>query len=223
MKAYKYLDIITGLFAATLIISNTMAVKIFTVGPFAFPVSIVVFPMAYLFGDILTEVYGYAASRKVIWTGFAALLLMTACYAIGGKLPAAPFWPHQDAYDAIFGAVPRIVLASMVAYFTGEFCNSFILAKIKIRLQGRWMGARFILSTLISQLIDTILFLVIAFAGIFPAHELLVLIASSWGAKVAWEIVALPLTLPLVRRLKVAEAEDHYDIGTDFNPFSLSS
>lgn len=223
MKAYKHLSTITGLFTATLLISNTLDNKVFMLGSLSLPAGIILFPLAYLFGDVLTEVYGYAASRKVIWTGFASLLLMVLTYEIARVLPAASFWRYQEAYNAILGRVPRIVAASMTAYFAGEFCNSYVLAKVKVKMKGKAISVRFVLSTIVGEFVDTVVFVLIAFTGVFPPAELLSVTLSAWAVKVGWEIIALPVTLPLVKYLKRAESEDYYDIDTNFNPFSTHS
>ena len=220
-KNYRYLPTITGLFTATLLIANTLDNKVFALGSLALPSGIIVFPAAYLAGDLLTEVYGYAASRKVIWTGFASLLLMVLCYEAARLLPPAPFWKDQDAYIAILGRVPRIVAASITAYFAGEFCNSYVLAKIKVKMQGKAMSLRFVLSTIVGQFVDTVVFVLIAFTGVFPPAELVSVTLSAWAVKVGWEILALPLTLPVVKALKKAENEDYYDTHTNFNPFAV--
>lgn len=222
MRTYKYLATITGLFTATLLISNTLDNKIFMFGSLALPSGIILFPLSYLAADILTEVYGYSASRKVIWTGFIALLLMVITYEAARLLPAAPFWPHQDAYELILGRVPRIVLASITAYFIGEFCNSYVLAKMKVKMQGKVMPLRFITSTIVGQFVDTAVFVLIAFTGLFPTANLVSITLSAWLFKVVWEIIALPITLPIVNYLKRAENEDYYDINTNFNPFMVA-
>jgi uncharacterized integral membrane protein (TIGR00697 family) len=219
MKNYKYLSVITGLFTATLLISNTLDNKLFRLGSLDLPAGIILFPLAYLAADILTEVYGYGASRKVIWTGFAALVLMVIAYQIGQLLPAASFWKDQDAYVAILGRVPRIVTASITAYFAGEFCNSYVLAKVKVKMKGKAMSLRFVLSTIVGQFVDTSVFVLIAFTGVFAPAELVSVTLSAWAVKVGWEIIALPITLPVVRALKKAENEDYYDVDTNFNPF----
>lgn len=222
MKTYKYLSFITGIFTATLLISNTLDTKIFSLGPLNLPSGIILFPLAYIFGDVLTEVYGYAASRKVIWTGFISLLLMIFTYELARILPSAPFWPHQEAYENILGHIPRIVVASITAYFIGEFCNSYVLAKIKIRMKGKVMPFRFVASTVVGQAVDTTVFVLIAFAGTFSAGAMGSIILSGWAFKVAWEIIALPLTVGVVNYLKKAEKEDYFDVNTNFNPFHLS-
>lgn len=220
MRPYKYLIPITGLFTATLLISNTLESKIFDFGPMSLTAGTIIFPLAYLFNDILTEVYGYAAARRVIWTGFAALLLMSVFYAIAVALPPDEAWQGQSAYAATLGVVPRIAFASMIAYFCGEFVNSYIVAKMKVASQGKHMGARFVVSTIAGEAVDTTIFMAIAFAGIFGTAQLLQIGLSMWAVKVVWEILALPLTLFVVRKLKWAEHEDFYDTNTNFNPFT---
>jgi queuosine precursor transporter len=223
MKNYKYLSVITGLFTATLLISNTLDNKVFMLGSLDLPSGIILFPLAYLAADVLTEVYGFAASRKVIWTGFASLVLMVIAYQVGEMLPAAAFWKDQAAYVAILGRVPRIVTASIVAYFAGEFCNSYVLAKVKVKMKGKAMSVRFVLSTIVGQFVDTSVFVAIAFTGVFAPAELLSVTLSAWAVKVGWEILALPITLPVVRALKKAENVDFYDTHTDFNPFAMGN
>lgn len=222
MKSYKYLPIITGLFTAALLISNTLDTKIFMIGSLAMPAGIILFPIAYIFGDVLTEVYGYASTRKVIWTGFGSLALMVIFYELAGFIEPAPFWEYQEDFDNILGKVPRIVAASITAYFLGEFTNSFIVAKMKIRTEGKGLATRFIVSTVFGQAVDTTVFVAIAFLGTMALPDLALITLSSWIFKVVWEIVALPISIPLVKWLKKAENEDYYDTNTDFNPFKLS-
>lgn len=235
MRSYKYLSFITGIFTATLLISNTLDTKLFSLGtlnlPFGItwvlvlPSGIILFPLVYIFNDVLTEVYGYAASRKVIWTGLIGLLLMVVTYEVARILPpAASFSPRQEEFSKIFGHTPRIVLASITAYLTGEFCNSYVLAKIKVRMRGKAMSLRFVGSTVVGQAVDTTVFVVIAYWAT-PGNgtrQILGIILTGWVFKVAWEVVALPLTLRIVNYLKKAENEDHFDINTNFNPFHLS-
>jgi len=221
-RSFKFLPIITGVFTATLLISNTLDTKIFQFGSLALPSGIILFPLAYLFGDILTEVYGYAASRKVIWTGFFSLLLMVVAYELGVRLPPAGFYKDQEAFRTVLAHVPRIVLASITAYFLGEFCNSYVLAKIKVKMEGRGIAWRFVASTIVGQAVDTSTFVLVAFLGTFPAKELLSVTISGWAFKVAWEIIALPITLPIVHKLKTIENEDYFDRDTNFNPFHLT-
>lgn len=218
---FKYFDIILGLFVAVLLISNVASTKILQFGPFTFDGGTILFPIIYIFGDILTEVYGYKQSRRVIWTGFFAALLMSVVFMIVGKLPAAADWVNQEAYDKILGLTPRIVIASLIAYFSGEFSNSFTLAKMKIATKGRYLWSRTIGSTVVGEGVDTLLFVLIAFWGILPGSLILTVIISNYVFKVGFEILATPLTYLVVGKLKQKEGVDVYDDKTNFNPFSL--
>jgi len=220
-KPYKHLDSITALFVAVLLISNITSTKILDLGLFTFDGGTLLFPLSYIFGDILTEVYGYGRSRKVIWLGFASALLMSLTLILVGALPPADDWPYQAAYQQILGLAPRIVLASLLAYFAGEFSNALILAKLKIATQGRWLWTRTIGSTLVGQAVDTAIFVLVAFTGIVPNSLLLTLIASNYVFKCAIEIVFTPMTYWLTGWLKQQEQEDFYDVETNFNPFRL--
>ncbi len=217
----KYLLYIAIAFVVVLTISNTVASKIIMMGPFVFSGAIFLFPISYIFGDVLTEVYGYAASRKVIWSGFAAMLFMSFSYWFVSTLPAAPFWPGQAAYDTILGVVPRIALASVIGFFVGEFANSFVLSKMKIMTQGRWLWTRTIGSTIVGEGLDTLFFATIAFYGTLPAAALVTLVWSSYLVKVLYETVATPITYAIVGFLKRAEHQDVYDFGVNYNPFVL--
>lgn len=221
MAKGKFLLPITGLFVASLLIANTLDTKIFMVSGLALPAGIILFPLAYVFGDILTEVYGFAVSRRIIWTGFAALVLMVGMYEIARMLPPAPFWPNQPAFDAVFAHVPRIVLASISAYFCGEFVNSYIVARLKVVQAGKAMWLRFVASTVAGQAVDTTVFVAIAFGGLMAVPELANIILSAWLVKVGWELIALPITIAVVRYVKRVEGEDVYDTNTNFNPFRL--
>jgi queuosine precursor transporter len=216
--SYEFLPVLTGLFTATLLISNVLNCKVIRVGALPFTGGLVLFPLAALFGDVLTEVYGYAESRKVIWTGLGSLLLFVLMIEICSALPPDPLWTHQAAYEAILGAVPRIVAASLLAYIVGEFSNSYVLAKFKIQTQGRFMFLRFVLSTVVGQFIDSATFVLVAFSGTMPAHQMIAVASTGWALMVLWEVVALPATVPLVRELKRREGVDYFDIGTNFNP-----
>jgi len=218
---YRYLDIILGLFVAVLLISNVASTKIVQLGPFTFDGGTILFPITYIFGDILTEVYGYRQSRRVIWTGFASALLMSIVFFIVGKLPAAEGWMNQEAYDSILGLTPRIVVASLVAYFAGEFANSFTLAKMKIWTKGRFLWSRTIGSTLVGEGVDTLLFVGIAFAGVLPMSLLISVFVSNYVFKVGFEAVSTPLTYVVVGRLKKSEGVDVYDYDTNFSPFAV--
>jgi queuosine precursor transporter len=215
----KHFSTVTAVFVAVLVISNTVAVKLFSVGPFVFSGAEFIFPISYIFGDILVEVYGYARSRKVIWTAFFVLIAMSLIYWIVGLLPSAPGWENQEAYMKILGLVPRITIASIIAFWAGEFSNSFVLAKMKILTKGKHLWTRTIGSTIVGQSIDTLLFTVIAFYGLIPSSTLLVLGLSSYGLKVCYEAVATPITYKIVNFLKKEEGIDHYDYKTKFNPF----
>jgi len=216
--AFALLPVLTGLFTATLLISNVLNCKIIRVGPLPFAGGLIMFPLAALFGDVLTEVYGYAESRRVIWTGLGSLALFVVMIEICRALPADPLWTHQAAYEEILGAVPRIVAASLTAYFVGEFSNSYVLAKSKIRTRGGLVFLRFVLSTVVGQFVDSATFVLVAFSGRMPPRQMVLVAFTGWAIMVVWEIAALPLTLPLVRALKRHEGVDYFDIGTNFNP-----
>lgn len=220
-RSFKHLDTITALFVTVLLISNVASTKIVAFGPLTFDGGTILFPLSYIFGDILTEVYGYRRSRKVIWLGFIAALLMSLTFMIVGALPPAADWANQEAYDKILGLTPRIFLASLIAYFAGEFSNSFTLAKLKVQTNGRWLWLRTISSTLIGQVIDTTLFILIAFAGVagFSSSLLWTLIVSNYLFKCGVEILFTPITYWITGWLKQQEQEDYYDRTTDFNPF----
>jgi queuosine precursor transporter len=222
MRMYRFLPALTGWFAALLVVTNVLNNKIFALGPFALPAGIVTFPLAFVFADILTEVYGYAVTRRTIWIGFVALMFMALAVEAGRLLPPAVFWQNQNAYEVILGQVPRIVIASMFAYFAGEFANSYVLAKMKVWTNGESMSLRFIGSTLAGQAVDTLVFMTVAFLGVYPAGAMLKLFLSAWAFKVVWEIIALPVTVPLVRWIKRVEQEDYFDRETNFNPFHLA-
>jgi queuosine precursor transporter len=217
----RYFDLIGGLFVAVLLVSNISASKLVTMFGFPFDGGTLLFPLSYIFGDILTEVYGYGRSRRIIWLGFACNALAALTFMVVAKLPAASVWPHQEAFEVILGVVPRIVLASFIAYLAGEFTNSYVLAKMKIRTQGRWLWTRTIGSTLVGEGVDTLLFVCIAFGGTIPAHDLWLMIAFNYVFKCGTEIVFTPVTYLVVNFLKRREGVDVYDIGTRFNPFLL--
>ncbi|MBN1399196.1 MAG: queuosine precursor transporter [Anaerolineae bacterium] len=220
-RAYRYFDLVMVAFVAVLMTSNVASAKIVVLGPFTFDGGTLLFPLSYIFGDILTEVYGYSRSRRVIWAGFAATLLMALVYALVGALPPAEGWEHQEAYQAILGATPRIVVASLIAYFLGEFSNSWVLAKLKLITRGRWLWTRTIASTLLGEGVDTLLFVTIAFYGLLPHPLLISVIVSNYLFKCGLEALFTPLTYRIVNALKAAEREDYYDYDTNFSPFKL--
>jgi hypothetical protein len=218
LKVSFWFVVIAAVFVTCLITANIIAVKFILFLGFLVPAGIIVFPLSYLFGDILTEVYGYRAARLVIWLGFACNLLAVIAIYIGGIAPAAPFWKDQAAYNTILGFTPRLLLASFIAYLVGEFTNSFILARLKIATRGRWLWTRTIGSTLVGEGLDTLIFISIAFWGIIPANMILTAILTQWIFKVTYEIVATPFTYLVVGFLKRRENLDTYDYQTNFSP-----
>lgn len=234
-RAYKFYDFVAAAFVAVLLISNIASsakivdwgVSIFSL-PLAFDAGTLLFPISYIFGDILTEVYGYKKSRRVIWSGFGASILMFVTFWLVGRMPGEAFWQDyagQDAYNAILGGVASggIIVASLAAYFAGEFSNSVIVAKLKVMMQGKMLWVRTIGSTLVGQGVDTVIFIVIAtLVGVFPPELMVTLIISNYIFKVAIEVFFTPLTYWAVGFLKSAEQEDYYDTDTDFNPFRLA-
>lgn len=218
---YRYLDIITALFVAVLLISNIASTKIVQIWRFTFDGGTILFPISYIFGDILTEVYGYRTSRRVIWIGFFCALLMSAVLALIGLIRPAQGWDMQEAYMSILGQTPRIVAASLIAYFAGEFSNSYTLAKMKILTKGRWLWTRTIGSTVLGQGVDTVLFVLIAFAGLYDWDLVILIIISNYIFKVGFEAILTPVTYKVVGFLKKQENIDHYDYDTDFNPFKF--
>jgi hypothetical protein len=219
-KSFKHIDTITALFVAVILISNVASTKILDLGWFVFDGGTLLFPVSYIFGDILTEVYGYKRSRKVIWLGFFSAFLMSATFMVVRKLPAAGEWQFQEAYDAILGLTPRIVVASLIAFLAGEFSNSYVLAKMKILTKGRYLWARTIGSTVVGQAVDTMLFVMVAFWGIHSGGLLFSIIISNYVFKCGVEAALTPVTYRTVRWLKKEEQEDYYDTDTKFNPFS---
>jgi len=211
----------TALFVTCLLAANTIAAKLVVVGGLTLTAGIVIFPISYVLGDVLTEVWGYAATRRVIWLGFACNALMVLAIWLGGELPAAPFWRGQAAYQEILGHTPRILAASFVAYLVGEFANAFVLAKLKIATQGRWLWTRTIGSTVVGQALDSVVFVTLAFVGIVPAGAIAGIVAAQWFVKVAYEALATPLTYAAVAWLKSREQVDTFDHETDFNPVRL--
>lgn len=222
-KGYRYFDLVMAIFVAVLLISNVASSKILDLGPFTFDGGTILFPISYIFGDILTEVYGYSRSRRVIWIGFGCAVLMALVFAIVGALPPAEGWRGQEAYMTILGQTPRIVLGSLIAYFTGEFSNSYTLAKMKVFTHGRWLWTRTIGSTIVGEGVDTLLFVLIAFYGLYNPSLLLSIIISNYLFKTGFEALVTPLTYLVVNNLKRVENEDYYDVDTDFNPFRVAA
>ena len=214
---------IVALFVATLVASNVIAVKVVALGSLVLPAAIILFPVAYILGDVLTEVYGYAAARRVIWIGFLCNLLVVAAIWVAGMLPAAVFWDGQDAWNSVLGAAPRILLASFLAYLVGEFANAFVLAKLKVATEGRHLWLRTIGSTLVGQGLDSAVFITLAFAGILPTGALVTAIVTQWLVKSAYEAAATPVTYAVVGWLKRAEGVDIFDRDTKFSPLAMGS
>lgn len=214
--------VVAGVFITCLIIANIIAVKLISIGGLILPAAIIIFPVSYIFGDILTEVYGYRWARRVIWLGFFCNLLAVLAIWLGGLLPSASVWGSQQAYETILGYAPRLLIASFIAYLVGEFANSFILAKMKIRTKGRWLWTRTIGSTIIGQGLDSTLFIIVAFAGTQPWGILGTMILTHWLVKTGYEALATPFTYAVVNYLKKKEGIDTYDYDTSFNPFLVT-
>ena len=212
--------IVTAIFVTCLITANIIAVKVVSLGPVILPAAIFVFPLSYIFGDILTEVYGYRWARRVIWLGFVCNLIFVIFAWVGQILPPAPRWEWQEAYESILGYTPRLLLASFCGYLVGEFANSFLLAKMKILTRGRWLWSRTIGSTVVGQGLDTLIFITLAFIG--TPSFVLIMILYHWLAKIVIEAIATPFTYAIVNFLKKKEAIDTYDYETNFNPFSIA-
>ncbi len=219
-RPLRYYDFVMAAFVAVLLLSNVIgAAKLSQVEGFVFGAGILFFPISYVLGDVLTEVYGYARARRVIWAGFAALLFMAFMSWAVVAMPPADGWPNQPAYEAVFGQVPRIVLASIVAFWAGEFVNSYVLARMKIWTEGRMLWTRTIGSTVVGQGVDSLIFYPVAFLGIWSTEQVLVVMVTNWALKVAWEAALTPVTYAVVGALKRREGIDLYDQGTDFTPF----
>lgn len=217
----RYFDLVMATFVAVLLISNVASTKFLVFGPFTFDGGTLLFPISYIFGDILVEVYGYARARRVIWTGFALLFLMAGVFAVVGALPPAPGWEGQEAYIRILGATPRIVLGSLLGYAAGSFSNSYVMAVMKMLTRGRWLWTRTIASTMVGEGIDTLVFILVAFAGAQPWSTLWPVIISNYVFKTGFEALATPITYAVTDFLKRSEGLDVYDYGTNFSPFSL--
>ncbi len=226
-RSFRYYDLVMAAFVAILLLSNIIGaskravIDLPFIGEWPFGAGVLFFPLSYVIGDILTEVYGYARARRVIWTGFAALIFMAFMAWVVVQLPPAEGWPHQAAYEAVFANSWRIVIASMLAFWAGEFANSFVLAKMKLANKGRHMGLRFVASTFVGQGLDSLIFYPVAFYGLdgWPTDELFKTVLSQWAIKTGWEIILLPITIAIVVAIKRREGVDIYDEDTDFTPF----
>lgn len=219
--AWRYYDVAVALFVASLLTANIIAVKLVEIGPLILPAGVVIFPVSYILGDVLTEVYGFRWARRAIWLGFMGNVVAVVAIWIAGLLPSPVFWQQQGAYDAILGFTPRLLLASFVAYLVGEFANSTILAKMKVWTNGRYLWSRTITSTIVGQGLDSLVFIVIAFTGVIAGPAMLTAVVSQWLFKSVYEIAATPLTYWVVNRLKRIEGVDAYDRDTNLNPFAF--
>ena len=231
MRRFRYLDALTTTFVVILLVSNLVAQKVVRIPLFSFhghmlafstSGAMLLFPITYIFGDIFTEIYGYAASRRAIWLGFFGTALLYAVSAIVIALPSDPEFKHQQAFVTVFGILPRILIASLTAFWAGEFANSYTMAKLKLITRGRWLWTRTVGSTVVGQAVDTTLVIVITFAGTFTAGKLFQIIWQGYLLKVAYEVLATPLTYLVVNWLKRAEQVDTFDTHTNFNPFKVA-
>ena len=221
-RLYKYYDLVMALFVTILLCSNVIgAAKVCTVWGFTFGAGVLFFPISYIFNDVLTEVYGYARARKVVWAGFGAIIFASFMSWVVVTLPPAEGWNDQRAYETVFGQTPRIVFASLTAFFVGEFANSYVLAKMKIFTSGRHLWARTIGSTIVGEGVDSLVFYPVAFYGVWENKLVLTVMVSNYIVKVLWEAIVTPVTYKVVSFLKRAEQEDYYDFDTDFTPFSI--
>jgi hypothetical protein len=223
-QAYKYYDLILGAFITVYLCSNLIGpAKAVSMWGFTFGAGVLFFPISYIFGDVLTEVYGYARARKVIWCGFGAMIFASIMATVVVALPPAPGWPFQEAYEEIFGQTPRIVFASLCAFFAGEFVNSYTMAKMKLWTEGRWLWTRTIGSTIAGEGVDSLIFYPLAFYGTWDTSLVVSVMATNYVLKVLVEVVMTPVTYKIVGALKRAEREDYFDRGTNFTPFSLKT
>jgi queuosine precursor transporter len=221
LERYKYYDLLVSSFVAILLVSNIVAPKFISVGWFRFSGAQLLFPITYIYGDIFTEVYGYASSRRAIWNGFFASALLTTIATIVVKLPPSQDWPYQREYEIVLGFLPRIIIASLIAFWCGEFVNSFVVAKMKILTKGKYLWTRTIGSAAAGQAVDSILVMTIAFAGVMSATDIFRAIVSGYTAKVLYEAAMTPVTYAVVGFLKRKEGVDVMDIGTNFSPFAI--
>jgi uncharacterized integral membrane protein (TIGR00697 family) len=214
----QWFVVVVAIFITCLITANITAVKLVSILGLILPAGVIVFPISYIVGDVLTEVYGFRMARRVIWLGFICNLIAVLAIWLAGIMPAAPFWKGQEAYDTILGYTPRLLAASFLAYLIGEFANSIVLARMKVATNGRWLWSRTIGSTLVGQGLDSLVFVLVAFFGTIPLAGLIAAIIAQWLFKSIYEAAATPLTYLVVNALKRREGVDVYDRDTDFNP-----
>lgn len=218
-RDFRYYELLVIIFVVVLLISNLLGQKICAFGPFRISGAQLLFPITYIFGDVFTEVYGYSASRRAIWLGFFASGLLAVMGMITVALPPAPDWPNQKAFETVFNFIPRLVIASLIAFWCGEFANSFVMAKMKILTSGRHLWTRTVGSTVVGQAVDTTVLMVIAFGGSLSGSLIANMIVSGYLGKVLYEVLATPVTYAIVNGLKRTEGLDPFDYGTAFNPF----
>ncbi len=222
MKSSPWFVIVTAVFITSLLVANIISVKLINLFSLVVPAGVIIFPLSYIFGDILTEVYGYRQARKVIWLGFSCNLIAITAIWLAQIAPPASIWEGQEAYETILGFATRLFIASFIAYLFGEFANSFVLAKMKIVTSGRWLWTRTISSTLVGQGLDSLIFITLAFVGTVPTSALPMMIGAQTLVKTSYEVIATPLTYMIVTFLKKREGIDTYDYDTDFNPILIA-
>ena len=221
-RRYKYLDALTTMFVVILLVSNLVAQKICVIGPLVVSGAVLLFPITYIFGDVFTEVYGFSASRRAIWLGTFGTALLYLMGEVVIALPGAPGWDHQQAFQVVFGFLPRIQAASLIAFWAGDFTNSYTLARMKLLTEGRWLWTRTVGSTVVGQAVDTTLVITLTFAGKYPPPVLVKMIFTGYLLKVTYEVLATPLTYLVVGWLKASEHADAFDRNENFNPFHLA-
>lgn len=218
-----YFMVIVVLYVTVLITANTVAIRVLDIGPFTADAGTLTFPIAYIVGDVLTEVYGYRIARRVIWLGFIANMFAVAIYQMAVRIPSVDDPAFQDAFTMVFNATPRILLASMAAYLIGSFVNAFVLARLKVITEGRWLWMRTIGSTVLGEGLDTVVFVLIAFVGVFPGEVIWAMLYTNWTVKIGIEVLATPITYRVVDAFKKREKSDVYDVTTDFNPLAVGN
>ncbi len=221
-KQVSVLFLLTAvLFAASLLIANILASKIILIGPWSAPAGVLIFPVSYIINDVIAEVWGYGKARLIIWAGFGVNMLAAVFFGLGIAFPAAPFYEHQEAFQTILGTSIRLVIASLVAYMAGSFLNAYVMSKFKVMTKGKGFSLRAIVSTLAGEGADSLLFILIAFTGIFPIGVILTMVVTQALIKTAYEIIILPITILVVKKVKEIEGVDTFDDQISYNPFRL--
>lgn len=210
------------LFTTCLLISNLISSKIISIGPLSVPAGVIIFPLAYILNDVITEVWGFGKARLIIWSGFAMNLIAVIFYTLAVQWPAASFWSGQESFSSVLGSTPRIAIASLTAYLFGSFVNAFIMSKFKLMTKGKGFTLRAIVSTLAGEGIDSLVFITIAFVGIIPVNQLIIMVVIQAAVKTVFEIVVLPLTIMIVNRIKTIEDTDAFDVNISYNPFKVN-